>query len=242
MRKTAFFIYTFLFFLFGATVLQAQQSSSETGRLVGVVVDASSKSAIPHTTIKNKTQNSSILSDSTGYFVLEVTPGDTIIFEAMSYNNDFYVVPVDFAGRQFAFIEVLQKNAVLLDEVEVRGFPSQEQFETAFLAADGGSEVVENTIRLNEQLENITEDETNMQAYLNEYEENQMIYRMADFPPHLHNPRPNNFLNPLRWASFIRDWREGRFSEGAVEKLNGFPEPDNEEEIESPLPEVDEQQ
>ncbi len=240
MRKTAFFIYLFLIFLLGSTALQAQQPAAESGRFVGVVVDGSTKEAVPHATIKNKTRNKSVLADSTGYFVLEVNARDTVVFEAMSYQNDFYVVPADFAGREFAFIEVLQRNAVLLDEVEVKGFPSQEQFEAIFMAADGAGEVVEKTARLNERLEEIAEDETNMQAYLNEVNGNQMIYQLKNFPPNLHNPRPNNFLNPIRWARFISDWREGRFSEDAIEKLNEFPNPSPAGETGN-IPEVDDQ-
>lgn len=232
MRETAFFIYTFLFFLVTSTALQAQQPQ-ESGRLVGVVIDGVSMEAIPRATVKNTTQKSSVLADTTGYFTLEVQAGDTIIFEAMSYANDVYVVPQDFSGRQFAFIEVLNQDAVLLEEVEVRGFPSQEQFEMAFMG-EAADELAEKANGLDTHLENVTRDETNMQSYLTEYNRNRMIYRMDNFPPHLHNPQPNNFLNPIRWANFIRDWREGRFSEEAVEKLNVYPpaEPEGETEVE----------
>lgn len=221
MRKTAFYIYLILFFLVASTALQAQQPS-ESGRLVGVVIDGVSMEAIPRATVKNTTQKSSVLADTSGYFTLEVQAGDTIVFEAMSYTNDVYVVPRDFSGRQFAFIEVLNQDAVMLEEVEVRGFPSQTQFEMAFMGEAAG-DMAEKANGLDTHLENVTRDETKMQSYLTEYNRNQMIYRMDNFPPHLHNPQPNNFLNPIRWANFIRDWREGRFSEEAVEKLNGYP-------------------
>lgn len=232
MRKTAFYIYTLLFFLLASSVLQAQESP-ENGRLVGVIIDGSTMEAVPRATVKNKSQKSSVLADTSGYFTLDVQAGDTIIFEAMSYANDVYVIPREFSGRQFAFIEVLNQDAIMLEEVEIRGFPSQAQFEMAFLgeAADG---VAEKTNGLDTHLKNVTRDETKMQSYLTEYNRNRMIYRMDNFPPHLHNPQPNNFLNPVRWVNFIRDWREGRFSEDAVEKLKVYPpaEPEGDTEVE----------
>lgn len=228
MRKTAFFIYTFLIVVFVSTDLKAQQRSPESSSFVGVVVDRESMQGISRATIKNKTQNLSVMADSVGYFAVEVQPGDTLIFEAMSYANDFYVVPESFRGGNFAFIEALQKNAVLLEEVSILGFPSQQQFEAAFLAVDPGL-VAEKAAALDEHLEEVAADKTNMQGYILEYNKNQMIYPLQAFPPNLHNPHPNNFLNPVRWANFIRDWREGRFSEEAVEKLNGFPDPEPED-------------
>lgn len=229
MRKTALFLYTFLFMIFVSAGLQAQQLPPETTSFEGVVVDQTSRQPIPRATIKNKTQNWSVLADTTGYFAVEVLPGDTLIFEAMSYANDFFVVPEDFEGRHFALIEALRKNAVMLEEVAVLSFPSQEQFETALLAIDPGL-VAEKTVRLQEHLDKVTADKTNMQGYILRYDRNQMLY---EFPPNLHNPYPNNFLNPIRWGRFIQDWREGRFSEDAVEKLREFPEPDPLEDAES---------
>ena len=222
MCKTALFLYTFLVMIFVSAGLQAQQLVPETSSFEGVVVDRASRQPIPRATIKNKTQNWSVLADTTGYFAVEVLPGDTLIFEAMSYANDFLVVPEDFGGRHFAVIEALQKNAVVLEEVTVLSFPSQEQFETALLAIDPGL-VAEKTARLNRHLDKVTADKTNMQGYILEYDRNQMLY---EFPPNLHNPYPNSFLDPIRWARFIQDWREGRFSEDAVEKLHEFPDPD----------------
>lgn len=229
MRKTALFLYTFFIGIFVSTGLQAQQLIPETSSFVGVVVDGESMRPVSRATIKNKTQNWSVLADTTGYFAVQVLPGDTLIFEAMSYANDFYVVPDDFGGRHFAFIEVMRKNAVLLEEVAILGFPTQDQFEAAFMAVDPGL-VAEKTAKLNEHLDRITADKTNMQGYIREYSRNQRVYHLPAFPPNLHNPHPNNFLNPMRWVNFIRNWREGRFSEDAIEKLESYPDPDQQEE------------
>lgn len=223
IRKTALF-FVYMIFISLATLLEAQESSTVV-ELRGMVVDEATAQPIPNVTIKNLNTRISELSDSTGSFTLAVMPGDTVIFEAMTYNSDSYVVPDDFSGGPFGFIEVMRKDALYLKEVTVRPFPSQLQFEHAFLNVDPGN-VTDKTIRLDVHLEEVTEDPTNMQQYILNYNRQFATYQLSG-----ENEAPsNNFLHPERWVQFIRDWQEGRFSEEAVEKLNGFPPPIPEEE------------
>lgn len=218
MRKTAsLYCYTFLFFLLLPFLSKAQELPSDKGLFSGVVVDRLSSEIIPQATIKNKTQNIDVLADSTGLFTIEAQEGDTLIFEAMLYNPSSFVVPEGFNSRQFAFIARLQQEeAVLLEEVTVLSFPTQQQFEQAFLMVDPG-ELVEKTVVLNEKMDDIMADRTNMQGYILESNRDYMIYEITG------NPQPNNFLNPERWAEFIDDWQEGVFTDESVEKLEGFP-------------------
>ncbi|WP_017731364.1 peptidase associated/transthyretin-like domain-containing protein [Nafulsella turpanensis] len=217
MRKTAsFFYYILCFLLLFPCLLYSQGLPNDSGLFGGVVVDRATSEIIPHATVKNKTQNVDVLADSTGFFSIEAREGDTLIFEAMLYRPSSFIVPEGYNGRQFGFIAGLQQDAVLLKEVEVAGFPSQQQFEQAILMIDPGN-VVEKTVVLNEELEDITADKTNMQGYILEANRDYMIYEITG------NPQPNNFLNPERWAKFINDWQEGVFTEESIEKLEGFP-------------------
>lgn len=204
----------------------AQQPADSVLRVTGVVVDQSSASAIPHVTIKNTRVPVAILTDSTGYFSVLAAPGDTLLFEAMAYQPDQYIVPESAAGGYFVIIELIEQGAVLLREITVRGrgFPTQQQFEQIFLQIDPG-DLPENTGRLKDHIDETVNDETNMQKYILEYGKRQRTYWLSREGP------PNDFLNPERWVEFIRDWRDGRFTDNAVEKLEGFPVPeDNEQE------------
>lgn len=220
-RKTTFLFLTILFLLFCPSIFAQQGPNSI--RLSGIVVEDAETNPIPNVTVKNISKGISILADSTGYFSLFAQGGDTILFEAMWYKPDFYVVPKGIEGSQFAVIEVLQKDAVVLDEVTIRAFPTQQQFERALLGIDPGN-VADKTLALDSHLDEVTYDPTNMQQYIRTYNEN---YRNRHFTYLIPgNSDPNNFLNPERWVNFIKDWQEGRFSEDGVEKLRGFPVPE----------------
>lgn len=218
IRKTAFILYTFFFGLLSIS-LQAQQSGNEV-RLSGIVVDGSVSDPVPNATVKNISGNVTALADSTGFFSLYALPGDTIQFEAMLYKPGFYVVPKGVGGSHFAVIEVLEKDALELEEVTVTAFPTQQQFERAILEVDPGN-VADKTLRLDAHVEEVTEDPTNMQQYIlnynKKYYRRQMTYLVPATAPY------NNFLQPERWSKFISDWREGRFDEESLEKLQGFP-------------------
>lgn len=217
MRKSASFLYFALFLaLLLPDLLHSQELPASTGLFNGVVVDRASREIIPNATVKNKTRNTDVLADSTGFFSLEAEEGDTLVFEAMLYRPSGFVVPENFNGRQFAFIAGLQQDAVLLEEVAVNDFPSLQQFEEAFLSVDPAN-IVEKTVALDEELEAVTNDRTNMQGYLLEYNRDYMIYEITG------NTQPNNFLKPERWVQFIKDWQEGEFTEESLNKLEGFP-------------------
>lgn len=224
LRKTAFILYTFLFAL-GSFSLFAQQAGKMV-RLSGMVVEGSVSDPVPNATVKNITRNIDVLADSTGYFTLAAMPGDTIQFLAMLFKPDLYVVPPGVGGSHFAVIEVLQKDAVELEEVTVKAFPTQQQFERAILEIDPGN-VADKTLRLDAHIEEVTEDPTNMQQYIytinQKYRQRQMTYLIPPVAPY------NNFLKPERWSQFISDWRDGRFDEESIEKLNGFPPEEDQE-------------
>ena len=137
IRKTAFLFCAFLIFLLNASV-NAQQKKEEV-LLSGVVIESSVSDPIPNVTIKNISRRTSVLADSTGFFSLAGMPGDTLLFEAMLYKTDYYVVPDGIGGSHFAVIETMEKDAVVLDEVTIRAFPTQQQFERALLEIDPGT-------------------------------------------------------------------------------------------------------
>ena len=226
IRKTAFLFSAFLIFLLNVSV-NAQQNKEEV-ILSGVVIESAVSDPIPNVTIKNISRNTSTLADSTGFFSLAGMPGDTLLFEAMLYKTDYYVVPEGIGGSHFAVIETMEKDAVVLDEVTIRAFPTQQQFERALLEIDPGN-MADKTLRLNAHVEEVTEDPTNMQQYLSTYNrkhiQRQITYRIPGLAP------GNNFLNPERWRQFINDWQDGRFDEESIEKLEGFPAQETDDQI-----------
>ncbi len=104
-----------IFFNFSA---QAQQ-------MEGLVLDSDSKEPIQGVTIINKHASTLVLSDVTGYYTIQVSTGDTLVFSHTSYKTFTELVPFAI-GKRYKTILMKQK-LYKLKETTVTGLtPYQE--------------------------------------------------------------------------------------------------------------------
>ncbi|MBW3546254.1 MAG: hypothetical protein KY428_11765, partial [Bacteroidetes bacterium] len=148
-------------------------------------------------------------------FKIRVRPGDTLLIEHMAYREARYFVPKDLQASQYALVQLLQQEQAHT-ATDIRSFPTQLQFEQSLLRTDPGK-LTARDVALDLHLERVTNDPTRMQQYIDDYMRYQQLYVLPE------QGRPNDFINPERWRNFLRDWREGRFDDAAVEKLEGYP-------------------
>ncbi|WP_224997724.1 carboxypeptidase-like regulatory domain-containing protein [Cesiribacter sp. SM1] len=208
-RKTAFFIVLTLALALPGL---AQQSGLY---ISGAVLDADSLTPLSGATVKNISSLNALRADEDGFFNIRVRPGDTLLIQHMSYQPMKYLVPVDLKESQYALVQLLQRDP-LGQNASVRPFPTQQQFDETILRMDQPN-LVNRTNELDQNLEQVTNDPTNMQQYIDDYMRFQQLYVMPE------RSARNDFINPDRWRNFIRDWREGRFTQQGMEKLDGFP-------------------
>lgn len=181
----------------------------------GAVLDANSLSPLPGATIKNTSSLDALQADQEGFFKIRVRPGDTLLIQHMTYQSTKYLVPVNLKASQYALVQLMERENIPVP-ADIRAFPTQLQFEQALINMDQPT-LVERTNELDSNLERVTNDPTKMQQYIDDYMRYQQLYVLPE------RGAPNNFLNPDRWRSFIKDWREGRFDQQGMEKLDGFP-------------------
>jgi len=175
----------------------------------GVVVEGDSLKPIPYASIIVQNSYRGTVSDYFGYFSFVAQEGDTIEFSAIGFNSAFFIIPDTLTNNKYSLIKVLRMDTINLALTEVYPWPTKEQFKKAFLALelpdDDMSRADRNMARSDakDRMTGMAMDASlnykyNMQRYQSK------LYYAGQLPP-------NNLLNPIAWAKFIKAWKNGDF-------------------------------
>ncbi|MDN5205065.1 carboxypeptidase-like regulatory domain-containing protein [Fulvivirgaceae bacterium BMA10] len=174
-------------------------------KISGVVVDADTVNVVPYVSISVRNSLRGTFSDNSGHFSIFVRELDTLDFSAIGYKKAVFVVPETLKDPYYSLIQLMRREILQLEEVEIIAWPSTEDFVRAFheikLPRSQADEIFLAKDNLNDVLRK-------------EYEEDKFYYDQMRYSK-LYNTTgiapPNNFLNPITWTNFIRDWRNGVF-------------------------------
>lgn len=112
----AFFMSTTIAF---AQLSEQSSSRPEKVQLSGVVLDADNRQAIPYATVKVNNGIEGSVTDSTGFFNLKVSHGDTLSFTEVGYKAGSFVVPESMDGETYSMIKLLYKDTVEIGRAHV---------------------------------------------------------------------------------------------------------------------------
>jgi len=170
--------------------------------ITGVILDAENMEPVPFTTILIGDGRRGTVADNSGYFSFLSFPGDTITFRSVGYQTTKFIIPKLLEGKTYSLIELLVRENVLLEEITVFPLPDADYFTETIVKT-------ELTDMQKRQLDNFKRD---LNSLLEEqYRKNKpyydqwryaRLYEMTGIVP------PNNFLNPMTWTDFIRDWKQ----------------------------------
>lgn len=188
----------------------AQQS--EDHKLVqfsGVVVSADSLKPLPYSHILVKGTRHGTISDFFGFFSFVAEKGDVISFSSVGFKKTYYKIPDTLSGSRYSLIQVMQKDTIMLSETVIYPWPSPSQFKEAFVKLNPPADDYDRA-KFNLSLAELKERGEKMPMDGSMNFRNQMqnisskLYYAGQLPP-------NNLLNPLAWASFIKAWQRGDF-------------------------------
>jgi hypothetical protein len=195
-----------LLILATACMCYGQEEKLNGVRISGVVVDADDHEPVPYVNINISGTMYGAAADNNGYFSLFINPGDTLLFSAIGYRKSTFIMPFEVTTDNYSLVQLMRQETVLLNEVVVFPWPTIESLEQAFLEAEP-EQGMEDIIRevKKDLKETVNESERN-EYYYDQMRYNKLYELHGDIPP-------NNFLNPSRWANFIRDLKKGEFEE-----------------------------
>lgn len=192
-------------------VLRAQQDENDNDlvQFSGVVVTADSLNPVPFSHILIEGERRGTMADYYGFFSFVAEKGDTIVFSAVGFNKVKYVLPDTLSSNRYSLIQVMQVDTVTLSETVIYPWPTVDQFKQAFIELDIPDDDLERAKKnlalaeMKERMWNTPMDGSmNYKNYVNE--RTSKLYYAGQLPP-------NNLLNPMAWAEFIKAWKEGRF-------------------------------
>jgi hypothetical protein len=156
-----------------------------------------------------KGSNRGTISDYYGYFSFVAERGDTIQFSYVGFKDAFFWIPDSLDRKNYSLIQMMDVDTVILQEAVIYPWPTKEQFRQAFLdlrlPEDDKQIAMRNLERaeLKERMENMEASGSESFKIANQMRANQLYYA-GQLPP-------NNLLNPIAWAKFIKAWKNGDF-------------------------------
>jgi len=175
----------------------------------GVIVTSDSLKPVPFTNIVIKNSFRGSTADFNGFFSFVAIEGDQIIFSAIGYKKAYFTIPDTLTKNRYSLIQALASDTIMLSETVIHPWPSREQFKQAFYSLKVPSDDYDIAMK-NLALEDlkILIREYKMDGSMNykNYIEQQTskLYYAGQLPP-------NNLLNPVAWAKFIKAWENGDF-------------------------------
>jgi hypothetical protein len=196
IRKTAI-----LFLLLLSVQAAAQEGVKKSMLLTGVVMDAEEGIQLPYVNVKIKDSFYGTATDANGYFSMFIAAGDTIEFSYVGYEDASFIMPFDLEATHYSLLQLLQKDTLMLEEVVVFQWPDYQDFIDAFLDADPPEITDELVVEVKQNINQAVE-ESERSKYYYDQQRYQRLFLMHNIFP------PNHFLDPSRWAEFIRSLRD----------------------------------
>ena len=174
----------------------------------GVVVDSEDLLQVPFTSIMVANTTRGTISDYSGYFSFVARENDTIVFSYIGYKPILFVIPDTLSNPRYSIIQMMNKDTVRLQEIEIYPWPSKEQFKEAFINLDVPDDDYYRAMQ-NLALAEMRDRRkgSRMGANMNQVyaiqQQQTMLYNSGQLYP------TTNLLNPVAWAKFIDSWRKG---------------------------------
>ena len=197
----------FIFLVFGLSSQSFGQGEQKFITFSGFVIEGSSDEPLVGAYVINPRAGKGIQTNSKGYFILDVFPGDSLVFTFMGFKPQYHIIPKN-TGPSYSAVVELSVDAKMLKEVKVYPFRTEEEFKLAFLNMDTPNEDERRIIERNlggESLRSLAM--ANPMSSMGNYR-----YAIDQQVSHLQNQQRytmNPFLNTASWINFIRDVKNG---------------------------------
>lgn len=189
---------------------QTKKPEDKLVQLSGVVVEGDSLKGVPFTSIVVGKTNHGAVTDYDGFFTLIAKPGDVIEFVNLGYKDAQYIVPDTLKATHFSIVQIIRRDTFTLKEIAVYPWPSKEDFKAAFLKRNVANSDLDRAKQnlaaeeMRELVKGVSMDAYGNYRYAMQQQYSKMYY-MGQYPP-------NNLLNPLAWAQFIKALKAGKLN------------------------------
>lgn len=192
----------FLLILLAVSIAPGYCQKEKPVHITGTILDAESLEPLPFVSVLIKNSGRGTVTDANGLFTLLAQSGDTIQFSIVGYLSTQLLVPTELMGERYALIELMQRETVVLKELEVYPWPTATQFQQVFTGVELPKTQDEQIREIQNKLQQTIKDTYPSEKYYYEQWRNRQLYEVTRQIP------PNHFLDPQRWAEFISTLRK----------------------------------
>lgn len=179
------------------------QDQKKVIQLTGVVFAPDSSSVVPGVHVYVPAVGRGATTNPYGFFSMPVLEGDSIIFSAVGFQRQHYIVPKHDEQHSLRLLVTLQEDVTFLKEVEIFPYPTEAMFKEAILSLEVPYQRGYDNMNawLSQDYMNTAYSDlpasgnANHQYYLQmQMQANQNRYQVQS----------TNYLNPFAWAKFIK--------------------------------------
>lgn len=176
--------------------------------LSGVVVDQEN-APLPFVNILVKNRLRGTCTDFHGEFYILVRTADTLVFSSVGYRRRRIFIPDTFSEDYINIRVALMRDTIMLPETVIKPWMNYEQFKEAFVNFAPPDDDYQRAMR---NIALILEQERlhpSPMGPVGNYR--YQVQQHADRLYYAGQQPPNNLLNPLAWAEFIKALKRGDF-------------------------------
>lgn len=172
----------------------------------GVVVEEDSTMGIPGAHVYVPGERRGTSANFFGYFSFPALVGDTVVISAVGYQRKKFIIP-NTDDDMYTVIIPLKQDTVMLEEVPITAYPTEELFKEAVLALRptqeenfSAAERNLNPALLAQMYREMPMDGSMNHTYFMQLQHQYLFDR--------YGPRTNQLLNPFAWAEFFRSLKK----------------------------------
>lgn len=217
-------IYILIFVILGTLFFTSEAIAQGEKKYItfsGFVIDGSNDEALAGAYVINERAGRGVFTNPKGYFILEVFPGDSILFSYLGFKRHFHIIPKN-VGLNYSAVVELSIDAKMLKEVKVYPFRTEDEFRTAFLEMELPNANERDIIEKNFSSENIKRLAANQAMGAG----GNYRYAMDQQLMHLQAQRQvtmNPLTNIAAWSNFIRSVKSGALTDKSWKKGSYIP-------------------
>ncbi len=172
--------------------------------ITGVILDMENRAPIPSVNIQIKGTVFGTSSDINGHFTLIIQRTDTLVFTSVGYEKSYFTLDAKLQKSQYTLVQLMIRNTLQLDEVDIFPWPDWKDFEKAFLQNTDQKRTIDWNLEVTKTLESVSEKEYETNKFMYDQMRYQRLYDLNGIVP------PNNFLNPVNWTNFIYELQKSQ--------------------------------
>lgn len=207
--KSMFRIIPLLLFSILVNNVSAQEADKDLVQFSGITITADSVNPVPFTKIFIVNTKKGTTSDVYGYFSFVAKKHDTILFKALGFKPERFIIPDTITKNRYSLIQLMTADTITLPAAYIFPWPTLEDFKRAFVNTEIPDDDLArarknlNPEEMRRRVENYPMDGSmNYHNYI-ETQTSRLYY--------FGQQQPFEIFNPFAWAQFIKAWKEGKF-------------------------------